>query len=189
MNIPAREYWRKSVHVSGLFFIPVLLWNREVFVGLLAAFLAFYLSVELLERRGIRVPLLWGLTEKSKRPSEHGRLSKGALLLVLCSIAAPYLFGAEAAAIGLAQAFAGDVTSSLAGMKWGTKKLPWSPGKSWVGTSVFFVTAFAVSLFFVPFPKAALLAAIGALAESVPWKEADNLTVPLAVGLAAKLLA
>jgi dolichol kinase len=170
-------------------FIPVLLWNRHVFAGLLVAFLAFYLSVELLERRGMRVPFLWRLTEQSKRPFEHGRLSKGALFLVLCGLVTPYLFGAQAAAVGLAQAFAGDVTSSLAGMKWGVRKLPWSPGKSWVGTSAFFFTALAVSLFFFPFPQAAALAAVGALAESIPWKEADNLTVPLAVGLAARLMA
>lgn len=188
MEIPRGEYWRKAVHLSGLFFIPVLLWNREVFAGLLAVFLACYLFVEFLADRGTTIPLLSALAANSKRDSERGRLSKGALFLVLCGIVTPYLFGARPAAVGLAQAFAGDVTSSLAGMKWGVKTLPWSPGKSWVGTLAFFVTALVVSLFFVPFPKAAILASVGALAESIPLKEADNLTVPLAVGLAAVLM-
>ncbi|HSA58410.1 MAG TPA: hypothetical protein VLJ37_01835 [bacterium] len=188
MKIPAREYWRKAVHVSGLFFIPVLLWDREVFAALLAAFLACYLLVEFLAKRGIALPLLSALTANSKRDTERGRFSRGALFLVASGLVTPYLFGPSAAAVGLTQIFAADVPSTLAGMKWGTKKLPYSPRKSWIGSFTYFVTAFAVALPFVPPPQAAVLALLGAIVESLPLPEADNLTVPLVVGLAAVLM-
>ncbi len=188
MEIPRSEYWRKAVHVSGLFFIPVLLWNREVFVGLLTTFLAFYLLVEFLAKRGKTVPFLSALTDNSKRDSERGRLSRGALFLVASGILTPYLFGPWAAAVGLSQIFAADVPSTLVGMKWGRRKLPHSPKKTWLGSSAYFATAFIVALFFVPPPQAAILAALGTVVESLPIPEADNLTVPFAVGLAAKFL-
>jgi phytol kinase len=188
MDIPSREFWRKLVHLAGVFFIPVLLWNRNVFAALLATFLAFYLLVEFLAKRGRRFPLLSTLTENSKREGERGRLSKGALFLVASSLALPYLLGPRAAAVGLAQIFTADVTSTFAGMKWGDKKLPWCPGKSWVGSLTFFATAFFAALPFVSIPYALLLAALGTAVESLPISEADNLTVPLAVGLVARFL-
>ena len=185
MKIATREYYRKTVHFSGIFFIPLLLWNRHIFAALLALFLAIYLAVEFLDRRERRIPLLTTFTEMCKRAFEEGRLSRGAILLVVAGIVSPYLFGTQAAAIGLSQTFAADVTSTIAGIRWGRLKLPYSKRKSWVGSTVFLVTAFIVSLYFVSWPQALVLALIGAVVESLPISEADNLTVPLAVGLAA----
>lgn len=188
MKIATREYYRKTVHFSGVFFIPLLLWNRHLFAALLACFLAIYLAVEFLDRTGRRIPLLTTFTEMCKRVFEEGRLSRGAILLVVAGITTPYLFGTQAAAIGLSQTFVADVTSTLAGIRWGRRKLPYSKTKSWVGSIVFLVTAFFVSLYFVPWRQALPLALLGAVVESLPIPEADNLTIPLAVGLAAKFL-
>lgn len=188
-DIPKREFWRKAVHGSGLFFLPILLWNREIFVGLLVVFLAFYLAVEFLARRGRRIPLLSTLTENSKRDAEKGRLSKGALYLVTSGIVLPYLFGPQAAAVGLAQIFTADVTSTWAGMKWGKKKLPYAPGKSWVGSLTYWCTGFLAALPFTSPIHAALLASLGTIVESLPIPEVDNLTVPFTVSLAFFLLA
>lgn len=184
----SREIWRKSVHFSGIFFLPVLLWRREAFVGLLASFLVIYLIVELVGRYGLRIPLLSMLTEKCKRPGEKGRLSRGALFLVLAGILTPFLFGPTAAAVGLAQTFVADTTSTLTGIAWGTKKLPWAKKKSWVGSITFLITAFFVSLSFVPWPQALLLGLVGTAVESLPISEMDNLTVPFAVSAAAVVL-
>lgn len=188
MKIQTRESWRKSVHLSGVFLIPLILWNRNLSAAVLSLCLFVYLAVEILDRRGSRLPFLTALTERCKRTFESGRLSRGALFLVLSGVTTPYLFGSHAAAIGLGQAFVADVTSTLAGIRWGRLRLPYSKTKSWVGSAVFFATAFAVSLVFVSWPQALALAAIGAVVESLPIPEADNLTVPLVVGLAARLL-
>ncbi len=182
------EIWRKSIHLSGIFFLPILFWNREFFVFLLLIFLTSYLLVEWAHRKGIRVPLLSALTEKSKRVGEEGKLVKGPIFLVLAGMVAPYLFGIIPAAIGLAQLFVADVASTLVGMKWGKKKIPYSKGKSWIGSLAFFISATFVSSFFVPLPQAIFLGFVGAVVESLPFPEADNLTVPFIVGLSASLL-
>ena len=182
------EIWRKSVHISGIFFLPILFWNREFFVTLLILFLVGYLIVEWQWKKGKKIPLLTALTHKSKRDHESGRLAKGPILLVIAGVTTPYLFGVEPAAIGLAQIFVGDVASTLVGMKLGTRKLPYSKRKSWAGSLAFFLTATLVDLFLVPLPQAILLAAVGTLIESFPFSEIDNLTVPVGVGLAAKSL-
>lgn len=178
-----REVVRKAVHGGGFFFLPVLLWNRTAFTVLVCIFLIVYLIIEWGERRGFRIPGLTQLTEISKRESESGKISRGAIYLVLSSLVLPYLFGAHAAAIGLAQIYTADVTSTLIGIRWGKRKLPYSPKKSWLGSAAFLVTAFAASLFFIPWPQALLLAFLGTVVESLPIREADNLTVPLAVSL------
>lgn len=188
MAIATHEIWRKSVHFAGIFFLPVLLWRREAFVGLLASFLVIYLIVELAGRYGLQIPLLSMLTEKCKRPGEKGRLSRGALFLVLAGILTPFLFGQTAAAVGLAQVFVADTAATLTGMAWGAKKLPWSRKKSWVGSATFLLVSFLISLWLVPWPQALVLALIGAAVESLPIPEVDNLTVPLLVSTAAMIL-
>ncbi len=188
MPIPNNEYWRKSIHTAGVFLIPVLFWNRHAFTFILLAFLIFYLSVEALARRGIQVPFLSALTDHSKRPHEVGHLSRGALGLVGAGIFTPYFFGVLPAAVGLAQIFIADTASSLTGMTWGHRKLPYNPNKSWVGSLVFFGTAALVSRFFFAGPEAIVLALVGAVLESLPLGDWDNAVVPLVVALAAYLL-
>jgi len=188
MTLPSREIWRKSVHFSGVFFVPALLWNRLVFSVLLLAFLAVYLAIEFSARRGIRIPLLSTLTDRCKRPRESGRLSRGALFLVFSGIVTPYLFGTAAAALGLAQTFVADTASAFTGMTWGSVKLPYNASKSWVGSLAFFVAAFLISLSVLSWPRALILAAVGAIVESLPIPDADNLLIPFAVGAAAMVL-
>jgi dolichol kinase len=80
-----------------------------------------------------------------------------------------------------------DVASSLIGMKFGKVKLPYSTKKSWAGLLAFFLAALLVDLAFLPLGPAMLLAFAGAVIESLPIPEADNLTVPFGVGLIASL--
>lgn len=188
MAIASRELWRKAVHFAGVFFLPLLLQQPEAFTRLLTAFLVIYLIVELAARRGLRIPLLSTLTERCKRPGEKGRLSRGALFLVLAGILTPFLFGPTAAAVGLAQTFVADTTSTLAGMAWGKEPLPYAREKTWIGSTTFFLAATLVGLYFAPWPQAVILGLTGAFIESLPLPEADNLTVPLGVGAAAYLI-
>lgn len=179
------EIWRKSVHISGIFFLPILFWNREFFVTLLILFLIGYLIVEWQWKKGKKIPFLTALTHKSKRDHESGRLAKGPILLVIAGVTTPYLFGIEPAAIGLAQAFVADTASTLAGVRWGKRRLPYHKGKSWAGSLAFFSTAFLVSILFVPPREAFLLALVGAFVESLPIPDADNLVVPMVVSFLA----
>lgn len=183
MEIPQREYWRKGVHFAGIFFIPVLFWHRWIFAVLVAVFLVAYLIVETQLKKERRIPLLTRLATQSKRESEEGKISQGAILLCLSSLLLPYLLGVWPAAVGLSQVFAADATATWAGIKWGEKKLPFSPKKTWVGSGVYFATAFLVALPFAPVWQAAVLALAGTLVEALPFRDIDNATIPLAVGL------
>lgn len=179
-----KEFLRKAVHLSGIALLPILFWKREVFTGLVTFSLFLYLLTEWLDRKGKIIPFLTMFMRRCKRDNEIGRLSKGAICLAVAGILTPYLFGIEAAAVGLAQAFVADPIATIVGLRFGTKRIPYSKGKSWIGSLVFFVAAIPLSLVFLPFPQAILMALVGTIAESLPLPEWDNLTVPLTVGLA-----
>ncbi len=91
----------------------------------------------------------------------------------------------------------GDGASGIAGLMWGSRRLPWNSAKSWAGLAGFVVsTLIALASFFilwgkVPWPAAAggaaLIALVSGLVESLPLKLNDNLTVVLAGGVLAWL--
>lgn len=179
-----QEFLRKTIHISGIFLIPLLLWKKEIFSFLLFLFLVIYLFIEILDRKNKKIFFLTALTQNSKRPHEKNKLSRGALFLSLSGIILPFLFGPHAAAIGLSQTFVADTAASLIGMKWGKKKI-FGLQKSWMGSLAFFLTAFVVSLYFVSYPQALFLASVGTLLEALSIKEMDNLLIPLGVGAAS----
>lgn len=177
----SKELLRKSVHASGIFFVPLLLWNRTYFTLLVLISLVIYLAVELASRRGYTIFFLTQFSEKCKRKPEEKKLSKGALFLIAASLVLPYLFGSFAAAVGLSQIYLGDAASTLVGASCGKKKLPYSPNKSWMGSAAYWIIASLVGSYFIPWPSAMLLGGIGAIIESLPLSEWDNLLVPLAI--------
>ncbi len=183
-----KELLRKAVHFSGILFLPILFWKRDLFTGLFVFSLIVYLLTEWLDRKGKIIPFLTMFTRRCKRDIEIGRLSKGAIFLATAGILIPYLFGVQAAAIGLSQAFVSDPIATIVGMKFGQKKIPYSRSKSWIGSLSFFLTAALLSSLFLPIPQAILLALIGTIVESLPIPEWDNLTVPMTVGFVAKFL-
>ena len=183
-----REIWRKSVHLAGLPFLPVIFWNSSLVLFLLLVFLGGYLWVEMMDRRKKSIPFLSAFTWKCKRPEESGRFAWGPALMVGAAIPLVLFLEPRAASLGLLQVFLSDAVSTLVGLKWGAKKIPWSPTKSWLGSAAFFISAFLGSLFFIAWPQALILASAGTLIESLPFRDWDNLLVPLGVGILAALL-
>ena len=183
-----KEILRKLVHASGLSLLPVLFWNRTAFV-LIPFFLLFiYLLTEFFSRHNRVVPFFTWLVVHCKRPAEENRLAKGAVFLALTCIVGPFLFSAKALSVGLLQTFIADTFATGVGMTFGKRKIPYSKNKTWAGMTAFFLTATATGLFFLPWQTALFLGCVGAVIESLPLAEADNLTVPLAVALTASSL-
>jgi len=137
----------------------------------------------------LRGPLLYGLVFCAMTALRWRRLDGAVALLAVC---------------------VGDGLAEPAGRRWGggackhgttalaRGRLPWSPRKSWAGLAACFVSSFAASVAaaarwhalgwhdehaFSPRLLAGLAraCAAGALAETVPWPDVDNLLVPLAV--------
>ena len=114
---------------------------------------------------------------------------------------------------GLVQTQLADAFSNLFGRRYGKKKLPWHPKKSWAGSTGFVLTAFPAALAFLLYtqhfaPGASLLpewrenglagplalggavvvslagALVAAFVESLPVRIDDNLTVTFSSGAA-----
>lgn len=109
------------------------------------------------------------------------------------------LYPLEIAAAAWAQLALGDGASTFFGQRYGQKKLPWSPQKSYVGSLSFLLAATPASAFFLwwvgsphPMQGIILVALVGSLAaalvETIPWPLDDNLTVALVGGGAMYLL-
>lgn len=188
MSYLKKEILRKSIHLSGIFLLPILYWNKNIFALILSSALFFYLFIEWFHKKKIKIPLLTTLIQACKRDYEKESLARGPILLAVSGIFLPYLFGTQAAAVGLSQIFVADVFATLLGMKFGKKKLPYSENKSWIGSFIFLIVALIVNLSFVPYPMAVILALLGAAIESLPIANWDNLTVPVSVSLLASLL-
>jgi dolichol kinase len=181
-----KESIRKSLHLPGLFFLFLGKHHPLLSMGLLATLILLYLmSLGIRNRGGRGIPLVSDLTERLQRDEGN---DWGPPLLALGILLAITFFDFQAAACAVFQICVADGAASLAGQRWGTRKLFYSPRKSYWGSFAFFTAAFFCQLFLVPLKVNLLLAAAGTLIESLspdPW---DNLLVPAGVALFAKYL-
>ena len=176
--------WRRIFHaVNGVVIglAPVLLGaTRVVTVTVLAMALATALAVDLIR---LRYPSLNQRFFKAFKvlasPREAAGIASSTWYLVGAVLAyglfpMPYA-SAAILVLGLA-----DPAASVVGRVFGTRRL----GKGSVeGTAAFFLTAALVLFLAFPGRPAVLAAALGvALAEILPWRVDDNLTVPLVTG-------
>ena len=190
---------RKLFHINGGTLTWFIRWLRP---QTLLAFTLFLLVLN----KWIMPRLATGKTfwhwEKFWRESERKKGTPSGILVYCVSIVclAIIFFNAKwmTAAIWGVLAY-GDGMAELVGRGVGGPKLPWNAKKSWAGTLAFVlfggVTAAGLmawtlrGVFFAD--TAALgfcLAAVCALAESLPINVDDNITVPLAGAIALPLL-
>lgn len=187
MNVAPREGRRRALHLaSGLIGALALLAPTAVTSLVVYAVLAVALVLEG-ARHDSPSARAWldRLALGAFRPRETRRVS-GPTLLALGYAGAWLAFpGPPAAAAMLVTAFA-DPAAALAG----SRAAPLGGGKTWVGTVAAFTIALAVlAALRTPWPAAAGVASVAALAERVPWGGLDNLLLPLATAAALRLLA
>lgn len=91
----------------------------------------------------------------------------------------------------------GDGFASIFGKRYGKRKLPWNPNRSYAGSTAFFIFGGVAAIFFTwwtwshpPQPISWYLVAVpliatfaAAIVETIPSGINDNLTVPLAAGI------
>ncbi len=139
------------------------------------------------------------------RTGRREELLRGPLLYGLVFVVLTVRYGrtSPAAVAALMMLCGGDGLADIVGRRWGRAKLPWNRDKSWAGSAAFalggglltvLVAAAYVAAGVWPGPlsayvaPAAGVALAAALVESLPWREVDNLVVPLAALLVARLL-
>lgn len=127
-----------------------------------------------------------GFIQKMQRDEERETWARAPLFLAIGVLAAITLFSWKASLIGIYQVGFCDTVAALAGKKWGRTRLPFMTRKTYVGTSVFFLAALPVIMIFLPPSKAIALALVGAFLESLPFKDWDNLTIPIIISFLAE---
>jgi phytol kinase len=210
-NLAAHRGWipgqisRKIIHMgTGLFFVlcwplfpnspatpyiaalvPLLITIQFVLVG--TGILKDESAIESMSRTGERREILRG-------PLYYG------VVFVLLTIL--YWYESPTGIIALMLMSGGDGLADILGRKFGKARLPWNSEKSWAGSQGMFlggwlftagVLAVYVYLGLFPQPLAAylpgitLIALAGTIVESLPFKDIDNLTIPLVAVILAPL--
>lgn len=187
------ELIRKAVHSSGLIAIPLLFYSPKLVVGIIAFFFVLYPIIEMgLAKpdsgKGFHIPLLSPLTKESKRPHEqHSGFAWPAYFIAIGYLFSIIFFRREVACLAIIHVSLGDSVAAVVGQRWGRSKLPFNHGKSWLGSGAYLVATFLAGLFFLPWLPSLILAVTGALIESLPFKNFDNLLIPVVISLLANV--
>lgn len=156
-----------------------------------AVMMAAYSASEYLRLNGRSAPLLTAVTKIAMRNYSDEKKTAfvkaplyfaAGILFSLLVFPSPYNY------VAIAVVTLGDGFASVVGRTYGRHKIPHSGGKTVEGTVAGIACAFAGSLIFAP-PSIALVAAlVGMVAEFLPLRVSDNLTVPLLSGLSATIV-
>jgi dolichol kinase len=175
-----RETWRQAVHllIGSAIAVSIAVFPPEVTVPFYAAGLLAGSALTDAVERGLRVPLISPLLDLLER--EDSGPGRGAFYFFVATLGCLALFGPFLAAIGVFALALLDSASTLAGRRFGRRRL--YNGKSVEGfLAGAFVTAGAL-LFVLP-PVTAVLAAIVAGVVELVSPVDDNLVIPPAVCL------
>jgi dolichol kinase len=202
----ANEIRRQMVHLSGLAFIMLAQSTGRILAGLCFFMIAlgFLVYSEYIKKEQKR---FLQLAERYKQKfrdfllgferEEAARPFQGAFWFFFSMGLAFLLFPLGIASQAGAILAVGDSLSTIVGKTFGRHKILGS--KTLEGTSAFFFSALAVSLFFMPLALSAVVSLFATLIELIPaspglkglnkkgWLD-DNLLIPLATGAFLVLL-
>lgn len=175
--------------LAGVIVLFLLSRDPGVALGAIALTLSLYFIAERVRQAPDPNPLtefVRRVIDRAVRPTEKGWYTPTPYFLAGC-IAVIVAWPAQALPSVAVLAFS-DPAAALFGSRWGRRKLPHNPDKSWVGTGALFGAALAASMAFgKPLPAALAMAAAAAFVESLPGRM-DNLLIPIAVGGVGEIL-
>lgn len=186
MEIQARhELTRKAFHLTGVLLIPLSNIDPILVPALLVLLCIFYYVEEILAQQGRSLRYLTGLVSEAKRLDRKDSMDLGPFWLA-AGVGLPFIFFPLAAAkVALLHVCVADAAASLGAVaaphRIKQQRLPHSNRKSWVGSSAFFLVAFFCTLIYFSAGHALVIAIIGTILESLPFRDIDNLTVPIGV--------
>lgn len=185
------ELARKALHfLIGL--VPVLaVFNRIYTLILLGAGILAYTAMELFRRRGGHIPFVSDITVFASRRRDQGRFVLGPVTLGLGALLTLLVFPPLPAAVGVYALAFGDGTASLAGKFIGRIRPPFLLGKSLEGSIACFLgtllSAYPVTVYYKgegDWRVSLIAAGVATIAEVIPFKDWDNVIIPLVVALA-----
>lgn len=123
---------------------------------------------------------------KMQREEEKLEWARAPLFLALGVLGAVSFFSWEAALLGIYQVGFCDTMAAYFGKKWGKTKLPFFSRKTYAGLIAYFITALPLSFLYLSPSTAITLSLVGAFLESLPFKDWDNLTIPIVIAFLAE---
>ncbi len=189
---------RQLLHGSGVFIALLIRWLYSIYGGwqVPAAILTLAISagygISYLYLRNVNLPLLTRIIDGAEREHDKGfpgkgalRFFTGALFTILIFRGSPEIVVASVMVLAL-----GDSVSTLAGVAFGKRKIPYNKDKSIEGSISGIFAAVIGLLVFTSFALPVIITAsfVGMVVESLPLGIDDNLTVPVFTGLSIWLL-
>jgi phytol kinase len=187
---------RKIIHIGTgpLFVLCWILFNENPINKYLAALvpLAFTLQFLLI---GTGVMKDEASVKAMSRTGDRREILRGPLYYGIIFVLLTIFFwkSSPTGIVGLMLMCGGDGLADIFGRKWGSQKLPWNNGKSWIGSSGMLLGGWFLSGVFPTSIQTYLLpvtiiAFVGTLVESLPLKDIDNITVTVAAALVGYFL-
>ncbi|MBX7147443.1 hypothetical protein K1X76_00030 [bacterium] len=179
------EYSRKFVHMLSLGVPFAHLYFPKLTMCALIFFIIFYATCEFFKLKG-RTGGINKIIGFMHRDNEKHTFAKAPLLLAIGVLFSITFFSWKASLVGIYMVGLSDTLAAWMGKKWGVTKIFFFNRKTLVGTLGFFLSAFPIALYFLPPSKAVVISLVGAFLESLPFRDWDNLTIPVIVTFLAQ---
>ena len=197
---------RKLIHIGTgpLFVLCWILFNQDPINRFLAALVPLVFTLQFL-LIGIGVIKDEASVKAMSRSGDRREILRGPLyygiIFVLLTII--YWMDSPIGIIALMLMCGGDGLADILGRKWGSKKIPWNKGKSWAGSTGMFLGGWILSILIIWIFSAleifinpiqsyllpiTIIAFVGSIVESLPFKDVDNITVTIAAVIIGHLL-
>lgn len=183
------EIFRKSIHMSVALAPWLAQFNKALIINLLLIASFLYLFLEIMRLNGINTGIIKKISLAASRKRDQDSIMMGPVTLAFGAAAVLFCFPLPIAAIGIYALAFGDSVSSIFGKTMGIIKVPFSGGKTLAGSYACFFTVFIICYEISGrFDIAILLGLLACILELIPFKDLDNLFLPIGVSLAAYYL-
>lgn len=182
-----KELVRKSIHLFACF-VPLLLYiARTPALWALFAVAVFYSIAEFLRMKGKIIPVFSIITEIAARKRDQNHFVLGPITLAAGILLTALFFNPIPTAMGIYALAFGDGLASLAGKMYGKRIIPYTSGKTIIGSLTCFIAIF-ISTFLVSKKLFVSLwiALAGMIIELLPLKDFDNLIIPIVLAAIAQ---
>lgn len=183
------EVVRKSIHMLIALVPPLAAINVNATLAILAGGVLFYTWTEAMRLHGRRIAVISFITTTAARTRDRNHMVLGPVTLGIGAMLALLLYPQPAAAMGIYALAFGDGLASLIGKLFGKVVLPYTGGKTIIGSSTCFLSVMLVGLGILPtFGGAVIVGLSATVLEMFPTKDMDNIILPTGVGFVTWLL-
>jgi dolichol kinase len=183
------ETTRRLIHISGFFTIVLTeLLGKTILSIIILCTTILYLISEYLRLRMKQFPIIAKITRLAARAEESSNWILSPVSYAAGIIVALNLFPNLVNYATICVLTIGDGLSSLVGIKFGQRPIPYNRNKTVEGAISCFVASLISTLIFVDPPVALIGSLVGAFAESLPSRYYENIIVPVAAGLCMSIL-